>query len=58
MQFEWDEEELPVQFEWDEEKNRLNYIKHRIRFETATAVFDDKNRIEWYDTAHSETEDR
>ena len=47
-----------MRFEWDDEKNRLNYIKHRIRFETATAVFDDKNRIEWYDTAHSETEDR
>ena len=53
MWFEWDE-----RFEWDDEKARLNYAKHKIRFETATAVFDDKNRVEWYDAAHSGDEDR
>ena len=51
--YEWGE-----RFEWDDEKARLNYAKHKIRFETATAVFDDENRIEWYDAAHSEDEDR
>ena len=45
-------------FEWDEEKNAANLRKHGITFEDAVAVFDDENRIEWYDAAHSETEDR
>ena len=45
-------------FEWDDEKERLNYAKHRIHFKTATAVFDDDNRKEWYDAAHSGDEDR
>ena len=53
MQFEWDES-----FEWDAEKERLNYAKHRIHFSTAAAVFDDADRIEWYDAAHSLDEDR
>jgi len=53
MLFQWGED-----FEWDDEKERLNYAKHKIHFETATAVFDDENRIEWYDTAHSGYEDR
>ncbi len=51
--FEWGE-----CFEWDDEKARLNYAKHKIRFETAVAVFDDENRKEWYDAAHSVDEDR
>ena len=45
-------------FEWDEEKNRLNFKKHKIRFETARLVFNDENRIEIYDEAHSLYEDR
>ena len=45
-------------FEWDAEKNRRNFIKHGIRFETAAKVFRDKNRIEIYDELHSGTEDR
>ena len=53
MRFEWGED-----FEWDTEKERINYNKHKIHFYTATAVFDDDNRLEWYDAAHSETEDR
>ena len=53
MLFQWGED-----FEWDDEKERLNYAKHKIHFKTATAVFDDENRIEWYDTAHSGDEDR
>ena len=46
-----------MQFEWDEEKNAANRIKHGIDFTDAVAVFDDENRIEWYDAAHSDSED-
>ena len=53
MLFEWGEF-----FEWVDEKERLNYAKHKIHFQTATAVFDDENRKEWYDMAHSGDEDR
>ena len=28
-------------FEWNEEKNRRNFLKHGVRFETATLVFED-----------------
>ena len=51
--YEWSES-----FEWDTEKERINYAKHKIHFQTATAVFDDENRIEWYDVSHSIEEDR
>ena len=47
-----------MQFEWDEEKAALNLKKHGIRFETAALVFNDENRIELYDSAHSIEEDR
>lgn len=30
-----------MEFEWDENKNRANFKKHGVRFETAVAVFDD-----------------
>ena len=30
-----------MRFEWDEEKNRRNLLKHDVRFETASLVFDD-----------------
>ena len=53
MLFEWGEA-----FEWDSEKEKMNFAKHKIHFRTAVAVFDDENRIEWYDRAHSENEDR
>ena len=53
MDFLWGE-----YFEWDEEKNALNLLKHGIDFRDAAAVFDDDDRIEFYDAAHSEFEDR
>lgn len=34
-------------FEWDENKNRLNQQKHKIAFEDATDVFNDKDRLEF-----------
>lgn len=45
-------------FEWDENKDRINYWKHGIRFETATRVFADPMRIEMFDVEHSGYEDR
>ena len=49
---------MEIKFEWDEEKNKINYKKHGIRFESAVLVFDDEYRIDLYDEAHSEFEDR
>ena len=45
-------------FEWDEKKERRNIAKHGIDFETAARVFADENRLEFYDSAHSDEEDR
>lgn len=44
---------MSLQFEWDEEKERINISKHGIDFITASHVFLDPNRIEYYDEAHS-----
>ena len=45
-------------FEYDEEKNRTNIEKHGISFPTAARIFFDYDRIEMFDEAHSDTEDR
>ena len=45
-------------FEWDDEKDRKNIAKHGIGFKTAILVFQDQNRLEKYDAAHSLDEDR
>jgi uncharacterized protein len=34
-----------VRFDWDENKNRSNYRKHKVRFETAIEVFEDPNAV-------------
>lgn len=47
-----------MQFEWDEQKEKTNIKKHGLDFETAARVFDDENRLEWYDEIHSEYKDR
>lgn len=47
-----------MQFEWDDEKEKINIDKHGIDFTTAARVFKDENRLELYDEAHSDTEDR
>ena len=44
--------------EWDDNKNLSNKKKHGIDFDLAVKVFNDTNRIEAYDEAHSEDEDR
>lgn len=45
-------------FEWDDHKEKINLAKHGIDFSTAALIFQDENRIELYDEAHSEYEDR
>ena len=47
-----------LSFEYDSEKNRKNIEKHGISFRSVARVFFDYDRIELYDEAHSETEDR
>lgn len=47
-----------MQFEWDDEKEKINIVKHGIDFTTAARVFKDENRLELYDEAHSDAEDR
>ena len=47
-----------MNFEWDDEKNKINFAKHGIDFETAMLVFNDLQRIEIYDMEHSNEEDR
>jgi uncharacterized protein len=34
-----------LRFEWDEEKDRSNFRKHRISFQTATRVFEDPDFV-------------
>ena len=48
---------MNLQFEWDEEKEKSNIEKHGIDFETASHVFLDPNRMEYYDKAHSTLEE-
>lgn len=44
--------------EWDDNKNAINKRKHNLTFDTASLVFADKCRIEYYDELHSIDEDR
>ena len=45
-------------FEWDNEKAEINFEKHGVTFEEAKSVFWDECAIEFYDSKHSEWEDR
>ena len=45
-------------FEWDQKKDRKNRKNHGISFSTAKFVFNDSERWERFDSAHSENEDR
>ena len=47
-----------MRFEWDADKNTQNKKKHNVDFQTASYVFSDKNRVEFYDKKHSVLEDR
>lgn len=41
-------------FEWDENKERLNFIKHGIKFGTAVKVFKDPNLLMRMDVEHGD----
>lgn len=43
----------PPLFEWDAAKAELNFAKHRIRFEVATGVFEDRRHAD-FDASHGE----
>jgi len=43
-------------FEWDDDKAELNLIKHGVRFEKATYVFEDPFSITFEDFDHSDGE--
>ncbi len=47
-----------MKFEWDDDKAAINVKKHKIAFEDAVYVFQDDNRIEFFDAEHSDNEDR
>ena len=44
---------MTTTFEWDTAKEQANLKKHGIDFEIACLVFNDPNRIEFFDAAHS-----
>lgn len=44
-------------FEWDDNKEKLNIKKHGIDFVTASRIFLDPDRIEYFDEAHSSEEE-
>lgn len=43
-------------FEWDEDKAASNFTKHGVRFETASKVFADENKLIRYDEEHPSEE--
>ncbi len=47
-----------LKFVWDSEKAEINFKKHKIKFEDATLVFFDENRIDNFDELHSDFENR
>lgn len=49
---------MELKFEWDEKKAAINLKKHKVAFEDAIYVFQDDNRIEFFDAEHSDNEDR
>ena len=49
---------MKLKYEWDEEKAAINLRKHKVSFEDAVYVFQDENRIEFFDAEHSNDEDR
>ena len=47
-----------LSIEWDARKNLINIKKHHIDFRDAAFIFSDENRVEIYDSLHSNAEDR
>ncbi len=49
---------MQYNFEWDPEKAKINWRKHKVRFEHAATVFRDPLAISIFDNEHSDYEDR
>ncbi|NOQ30007.1 MAG: BrnT family toxin [Helicobacteraceae bacterium] len=47
-----------MKFEWDTKKDKSNIHKHKVSFEEAVYVFNDKYSLSSYDSEHSDNEDR
>ncbi|MBY0555559.1 BrnT family toxin [bacterium] len=47
-----------MKFEWDESKNQSNFVKHGVWFEEAQTVWTDARALEFYDSDHSQNEER
>ena len=47
-----------IEFEWDPAKAEINVKKHGITFEEASSVFYDEYAIQFFDSEHSDAEDR
>lgn len=47
-----------MRFEWDDAKNELNFEKHDVWFELAQTIWADNKSVEFYDSEHSENEER
>ena len=47
-----------IAFEWDRAKATANLKKHQVSFEEARTVFYDEFAIQFFDEAHSSSEDR
>ena len=50
--------DMKISFVWDANKNRENFKKHGIKFEEALTVFQNIPFTVFYDTEHSDYEDR
>ena len=48
---------LQYNFEWDPDKAKINWQKHKVRFEHSATVFRDPKALTIYDDEHSENED-
>jgi uncharacterized protein len=47
-----------ISFSWNHRKAQLNLAKHRVSFEEAQTVFYDSNAVQYFDSSHSDDEDR
>ncbi|EIO4564344.1 BrnT family toxin [Vibrio parahaemolyticus] len=47
-----------IKFKWDPAKAEINIKKHGITFEEASSVFYDEYAIQFFDSEHSDAEDR
>jgi len=47
-----------IEFSWDARKANANSLKHGVSFEEAQSVFYDELAVQFFDSTHSENEDR